>query len=99
MRKFTGINDLSFFSLLESGMSFGASLWDYYIEYWKLRKQENVLIICYEDLVMETKRFIPLIASFIGLPPPNEELVAKVLHMSSKDFMIKHTDMFNECWV
>jgi len=80
-------------------MSFGASLWDYYIEYWKLQKQENVLIICYEDLVMETKRFIPLIASFIGLSPPNKELVAKVLQMSSKDFMIKHAAKFNESWV
>jgi hypothetical protein len=99
IRKFNGMNDLKFISLLDKDMSFGASLWEYYIEYWKLREQENVLIICYEDLVIETKRFIPLIARFIGLSPPNEELVAKVLHMSSKDFMIEHTDKFNESWV
>jgi len=96
---FTGMNDLRFFSQLGEEMRFGASLWDYYLEYWKLRKQENVLIICYEDLEIETKRFIPLIASFMKLPSPSEDLIALVLDRSSKQFMTKHNSVFNESWV
>jgi len=99
MDKFTGLNDLNFFPFMESKMSFGASLWDYYIEFWKLRHQENVLIICYEDLLASTERFLPLIAHFIGIPPLDEEQLAKVLYMSSKDFMRKHKCKFDESWV
>jgi len=98
MKNFSGMNDLGFFSLIED-MSFGASLYEYYLEFWKLRKQENVLIICYEDFLKQTKRYIPLIANFIGLDPPTEELIAEVLRMSSRKFMTEHISIFDESWV
>jgi len=98
IKNFSGMNDLGFFSLIED-MSFGASLYEYYLEFWKLRDQENVLIVCFEDLMKETERYIPLIANFIGLDHPTEELIAEVLRMSTREFMTNHINVFDESWV
>jgi len=98
LREIDDMNDLKAFGPTIGDMAFGASLYDYYIEFWKLRNETNMLILCYEDLVKDTKRFIPLIAKFIGLSHPSDELITKVLNMSSKSFMAEHMEKFDESW-
>jgi len=98
LRDVNDMNDLRAYGPTVGDMGFGASLYEYYIEFWKLRAQKNVLIICYEDLLTSIRQYIPLIAKFIGLPTPDEKLVETVLEMSSKSFMQKHMAKFDESW-
>merc|ERR1719233_169966 len=98
LKEINDMNDLRAYGPTVGDMAFGASLWEYYIEFWKLRFEKNILILCYEDFMQDTKRHIPLIAKFMGLPTPDEKLIATVLEMSSKDFMTKHMSKFDESW-
>jgi len=98
LKNINDMNDLRAFGPTLGDMAFGASLYDYYIEFWKLKEQQNVLIICYEDLLRDTKRYIPLIAKFIDLPTPDAKLLKTVLEMSGKEFMSKHMEKFDESW-
>jgi hypothetical protein len=98
LKDINDINDLRAYGPTVGDMAFGASLYDYYIEFWKLRAQKNMLIICYEELLADTKRYIPLIAKFMELPTPDDKLLEKVLEMSGKNFMRKHMTKFDESW-
>lgn len=98
LKNINNMNDLRAYGPTVGDMAFGASLYDYFIEFWKLRHESNMLIICYEDLLTDTKRYIPLIAKFIELPMPDAKLVETVLEMSGKEFMAKHVSKFDESW-
>ena len=41
---------------IHHGMRFGATLWEYYLEYWKCRDLPNVLVLVFEDLVKDLAR-------------------------------------------
>jgi len=98
LRDVTGMNDLKAYGCTVEDMAFGGSLFDYYVEFWKLKAEPNLLIICYEDLQKDTRKFVPLIADFMGLPVPDKKTLDKVLEMSSKGFMGKHMEKFDESW-
>jgi len=73
------------------------SLWRAYAEFWKCRHLENVLVLVFEDLVKDPKKWIPVIADFMGIPC-SPKLVDRVAEMSSKKFMAKHSEKFDESW-
>jgi len=98
LQNINDMNDLRAYGPVLGDMAFGASLYDYYVEFWKLRAEKNILIICYEELLKDTKRYIPLIAKFMELPMPDDKLVETVLEMSGKKFMGNHMTKFDESW-
>lgn len=75
-------------------MSFGVSLTSYYAEFWHARRDPNVLLLCYEDLVGDRARWARAIAQFMGVDAP-PELLERVVRMTSKGFMLAHGSRFD----
>lgn len=75
-------------------MSFGVDLLSYYVEFWHARHDPNVLVLCYEDLVSNRTKWVPVIADFMGVEV-SQHLVAQVVKMTSKEFMLAHVDKFD----
>jgi len=73
------------------------SLWRAYVEFWKCAQLDNVLVLVFEDLVEDPKKWIPVIADFMDVPC-SPTLVARVAEMSSKEFMAKHQEKYDESW-
>jgi len=73
------------------------SLWRAYVEFWKCRHLDDILVLVFEDLVKDPKKWIPVIADFMGIPS-SPTLVARVADMSSKEFMAKHQEKYDESW-
>jgi hypothetical protein len=73
-----------------------ASIWEYYQEYHILKSCPSVLVLVYEDLVKNKEDNIHRIADFMGIGPVTPELMAKILAMSTKEFMAQHMTLFDE---
>lgn len=75
-----------------------ASIWEYYQEYHLLKDCPCVLVLVYEDVVKNMKNSIRYIADFMGLDKDDvtDELISKVLSMSTKEFMAEHVTLFDE---
>jgi len=78
-------------------MRFGASLMEYYLEYWQCRQCEDVLVLCFEDLQKDLAAHLPVIAAFVGIEA-DEELLRLVASKSSKEFMMLHESKIDESW-
>mmetsp|Transcript_28024 Transcript_28024/g.42401 ORF Transcript_28024/g.42401 Transcript_28024/m.42401 type:complete len:326 (+) Transcript_28024:124-1101(+) len=72
-----------------------ASIWDYYKEYHLLLECDSVLILVYEDMVKNMSENIRMIAAFMGIKF-DKDLISKVMDMSTKDFMMKYQEKFDE---
>jgi len=72
-------------------------MWSAYVEFWKCAHLDNVLLLVFEDLVKDPKKWIPVIAEFMGIPC-SPALLARVAEMSSKEFMAKHEEKYDESW-
>lgn len=71
--------------------------WDAFKEYWLSRNCEDVLLLCFEDLVSDPLTNIKRIAKFMGIDPTqNQELIEKVCEQSSRQWMRDNLDKFRE---
>lgn len=77
-------------------MLFGKSMWEMYAESWQCRELPEVCVIPYEHMRKSPAVYLNVIADFMGLPPPSEELIAKVLELSSFDWMAAHDCQFDD---
>ena len=78
-------------------MRFGATLWDYFVEFHACREDPDCLVLCYEDLVRDLPSQLPLIARHMGFDCP-AEVAAEVSRVASKDFMRAHESKFDGSW-
>lgn len=80
------------------GMRFGASIWEYFLEYYKCYKHPNVLVLVFEDLIKEKEKHVRLIADFMGVGPLSHQVMEMVVDGSSKETMAKHESRIDESW-
>merc|ERR1712060_301474 len=69
---------------------FGSSMWEMYVEYWRCRHLPDVLVIPYEHMKKEPAIFLSLIAEFMRLRKPTGETHAKILELTSFQWMSKN---------
>eukprot|EP00434_Breviolum_minutum_P034288 symbB.v1.2.030341.t1/scaffold3410.1/size62789/2 len=58
---------------VSEGMRFGASLWEYYVEFYRCLDLPEVLVLCYEDLQVNLAGHIDLISMFLSCPPLDQQ--------------------------
>ena len=73
LRKYTEVSQFVFDKdFVVDTMRFGATLWEYYVEFWKCRNEPNVLVLVFEplhfndsrrDRKRETERLVSMFAS------------------------------------
>ncbi len=67
-----------------------------HLKSWLARRQDrNVLCLSYEALKANLAREVRRIAAFLNLAPPPASLDLAI-HQASRDFMIRHSDKFDE---
>ena len=79
------------------GMRFGATLWEYYAEFFACRSHPDVLVLVFEDLIRDLPGHLPLLAAHMGVPC-DSALVEAVTRVSSKQFMKDHASKFDASW-
>eukprot|EP00746_Dinoflagellata_sp_MGD_P060634 gnl/MRDRNA2_/MRDRNA2_25707_c0_seq1.p1 gnl/MRDRNA2_/MRDRNA2_25707_c0~~gnl/MRDRNA2_/MRDRNA2_25707_c0_seq1.p1 ORF type:complete len:358 (-),score=43.13 gnl/MRDRNA2_/MRDRNA2_25707_c0_seq1:99-1172(-) len=79
-------------------MRFGASIWEYYVEFFQCLSLPNVLVLCYEDLVTDLGAHLDLIAGFLGVTKPDQAARSRILDQCSKEWMAKAVSKFDESW-
>ena len=78
-------------------MRFGASLWEYYIEFYLCRDLSEVLVLCFEDLQDDLAGHLELISSFLGCPV-TDAARQQVLQLCSREAMAALSRKFDETW-
>ena len=73
----------------------GRGYWHHLLSWWPHRHDENVLLLCYEEMRRDLPRLILTVAQFIGCDL-DEELMKIVTRQSSLDFMLAHKDRFDD---
>ncbi|KAK3285241.1 hypothetical protein CYMTET_7142 [Cymbomonas tetramitiformis] len=84
-------------NVFAENMLFGASIWEYYLEFWKCRNLPNVLIVVFEDLQKSIRSQLPRIAEFMGVECTSD-LLDKVETLSTASCMMAHEEKFDETW-
>lgn len=69
--------------------------WYHLISWWEQRDNEDVLLLCYENMKANLPGTVRLIAKFMGIEL-DDDLLEIVVRQSSRDFMIAHKDQFDE---
>jgi len=69
--------------------------WYHIASWWEQRKDENVLILCYEDMKADLPGTIKTVARFMGIPL-DDDLFQIVLRQSSRAFMLAHQSHFDD---
>ncbi len=69
--------------------------WYHLISWWEQRENEDVLLLCYEDMRHDLASTVERIAKFLNIEL-DEELMEIVMLQSSQNFMLDHKDQFNE---
>lgn len=84
----------------DEGMRFGATIWEYYSEFYRARRLPQVLVLCYEDLEDDLRGHLGIIAEFMGLDPEKAEGAAaeRVVRLCSRDSMRTMGSKFDESW-
>lgn len=69
--------------------------WGHLLDWWPVRDQNNVLFLCYEDMIADAHAAITAIANFcaIAMTP---ELLETTLRYTSKEFMAAHRTLFDD---
>ena len=102
LRQYSDVSDyvLNADAFVARGMGFGASLWEYYVEFYKCRKLESVLVVVFEEMQSDLRALLPHIAKFAGLNGAAEDaaLLDRVAAMCTKEVMMEHGDKFDESW-
>ena len=71
------------------------SYWDHIVSWHAVVSEPNVLALTYEDMVAQPDRVTAVVAGHMGLEVP-EDVLAKVIAQSSRDFMAAHDTKFDE---
>ena len=87
------------FGVLENDWGWGRNIFAYYAEQWRCRDCDNVLLVCFEDLVgggfrEEAER----LAQFMGVANPelSDSILDDVERACSRAFMLEHASKFDE---
>jgi len=73
----------------------GEGYWYHLSSWWEQRHNQNVLLLCYEDMKVDLPGTIQKIASFIGISL-DDELLDIIIRQSSREFMLAHDHQFDE---
>jgi len=73
----------------------GPDYWHHLVSWWEQRDNPDVLLLSYEDMSAEPEANIRRLAAFAGIPL-DDELLALTLEHSSRAFMLKHKDRFDD---
>ncbi len=71
------------------------SYWMHLISWWEQHDNENVLFLCYEDMIDDPITTIKTIARFMGIEL-NAELLELVNRQSTRAFMLAHHSQFDD---
>lgn len=69
--------------------------WYHLISWWEQRQNQDVLLLCYEDMQANPSGTIQMIARFMGIKL-DDSLLDLVLRQSSREFMLAHQHQFDE---
>lgn len=87
---------LKFLPKAEHGATFGGSLWEFYVEFWRCRMMPNVCLLAFEDLKRDLEKQVVAIADFMGLPALDPAVRDKVLELGSFAWMQKNDHLFDD---
>ena len=71
------------------------SYWSHLASWWQQRHQENVLLLCFEDMKEDLPSTVQTIAQFLGIEL-DDELYQIAVQQASLDFMQAHVAKYNE---
>ncbi len=71
------------------------SYWFHLASWWEQRNDENVLLLCFEDMKDDLPTAVKRIADFVGIAL-NDQLLELILENSSLDFMRANKNKFDE---
>ena len=69
--------------------------WFHLASWWEQRHNQNVLLLCFEDMKADLPATVRKIAHFMGIEL-DDALLEIVVRQSSRDFMIAHKHQFND---
>ncbi|NNC78966.1 MAG: sulfotransferase domain-containing protein [Acidimicrobiales bacterium] len=69
--------------------------WDHLVDWWPLRHRDDVLAVCYEDLVANSEAVPQLVADYLALDV-SPELMERVVANSSRKVMLDHSHKFDD---
>jgi hypothetical protein len=75
---------------------FGASLWEFYAEYWRCRHLPSVKLVAYEHLRRDLAKELHGINAFLSLPELEQERLSTVLELSSMKWMSANDGLFDD---
>lgn len=77
-------------------MRFGASLWEYYVEFYRCLDLPQVLVLCFEDLQSDLAAHLDLLSDFLGCSRLSSEARDRVLQQCSREGMVINSSKFDE---
>lgn len=83
------------FALAWGAGATGANYWRHLVSWWRHRDDPDVLLISYEHMSADPAWAIRRLAAFCGLPL-DDALLAMTLERSSRGFMLRHQDKFDD---
>lgn len=69
--------------------------WYHLISWWEQRHNPDVLLLCYEDMLVNPANAIQRVARFMGIEL-DDSLLGLIVRQSSREFMLAHHEKFNE---
>jgi len=99
LRKYTSASEFVFDkNFVVDGMRFGATIWQYYVEFFRCLDLPNVLVLVFEDLEKDLQGHLPLLADFLGVKRPDDEAAKRILALCSKEGMAGMSSAYDESW-
>lgn len=84
--------DAFFFSPESNIMS---NMFQFYADFWKVHERDDILILCFEDLIQNKRKHINILQSFMGVELLESFTVDAILNVTSKEFMYENLHLFN----
>jgi hypothetical protein len=69
--------------------------WYHLISWWEQRHNQDVLLLCYEDMKADLSDTVQKVARFMGIEL-DDSLLDIVIRQSSREFMLAHEHQFDE---
>ncbi len=85
-----------------AGVSQAGGIWRHFLSFCKVRKRPNVLLLFFEDLKEDLRANVRLIADFMEIFQPGDELEKRIdvaVEKSSYKFMRAHATQFDDHFV
>lgn len=90
----------TFVGAIFAGLSHSNDIWHHFADYIQasMKYPDQILLMTFEDLKRDTSAEIKRVAAFLDVPT-DQELLDKVLHLSSSQYMRAHENQFDEHFV